>query len=242
MFLCPLSPERGQRLVNFLATDLTGRVLDFGCGWAELLLQVLAAAPDAQGVGVDIDAVSLAHGRELARRRGLADRATLLEENSRTAASRGADAVICIGSSQIWGPPAEDRLPLDYAAALAALRATVRRSARVVYGEGIWSRPPTPEAVAPLSGRHDELVALPELVELAVAHGFAPMAVHEASLDEWDVFESGYAAGWAAWLAEHDPDHPDATDVRGRAARQRAGYLGGYRGVLGMAYLELLAV
>ena len=136
MFLCPLSPERGQRLVNFLATDLTGRVLDSGCGWAELLLQVLAAAPDAQGVGVDIDAVSLEHGRELARRRGLADRATLLEENSRTAASRRADAVICIGSSQIWGPPAEDRLPLDYAAALAALRATVRRSARVVYGEG----------------------------------------------------------------------------------------------------------
>lgn len=99
MFLSPLSPERGERLVNFLATDLTGSILDFGCGWAELLLQVLAAAPDARGVGVDIDAVSLAHGREVARQRGLAERATLLEENPRTAAPRRHDAVICIGSS-----------------------------------------------------------------------------------------------------------------------------------------------
>ncbi len=44
------------------------------------------------------------------------------------------------------------------------------------------------------------------------------------------------------WLAEHDADHPDAPEVRLRAARQRAGYLGGYRGIYGMAYLELLAV
>ncbi len=153
-----------------------------------------------------------------------------------------AAAVICIGASQIWGPPVEAKQPLDYGSALAALRGTVERGGHVVYGEGIWSRPPTPEAVAPLSGRLDELVALPDLVELAVTHGFAPVAVHEASLDEWDVFESGYTAGWAVWLAEHSPDHPGAVEVRERAARQRAGYLGGYRGVYGMAYLELLAV
>ncbi len=242
VFLSPLAQEQARRLVHFLGTDLTGTVLDLGCGCAELLLQVLTAAPDAHGVGVDVDAVSVAHGRDLAEQRGLGDRGTLLEEDPRTAVPRHADAVICIGASQIWGPPVEDGLPLDYVSALVALRATVQRGARVVYGEGIWSRPPTPEAVAPLSGRLDELVTLPELVELAVTHGFAPVSVHEASLDEWDVFESGCAAGWAARLAEHEPDHPDALEVRERAARQRAGYLGGYRGIMGMAYLELLAV
>ncbi len=242
VFMSPLSEERAARLVRFLATDLTGSVLDLGCGWAELLLQVLAAAPDAHGVGVDVDTVSLARGRELAAQRGLGNRVSLVEEDPRTASPRRADAVICIGASQIWGPPVEDGLPLDYAAALVALRATVQRGARVVYGEGIWSRTPTPEAVAPLSGRLDELVTLTELVELAVAHGFAPVAVHEATLDEWDVFESGYAAGWAVWLAEHDLDHPGAAEVRERAARQRAAYLGGYRGVFGMAYLELIAL
>ncbi|MGH8962408.1 MAG: hypothetical protein ACRDWT_14675 [Jatrophihabitantaceae bacterium] len=43
----------------------------------------------------------------------------------------------------------------------------------------------------------------------------------------------------ASWLADHAPD---AAEVRDRAARQRAGYLGGYRGTMGMAYLALLAV
>jgi len=241
-FLSPLSPERADRLVRFLADDLVGTVLDLGCGWGELLLQVLASAPETHGTGIDTDGVSLAHGRDLARHRGLDDRVTLLDGDARTQAPPHVDAVICIGASQIWGPPVEAKQPLDYGSALTALRATVERGARVVYGEGIWSRPPTPEAVAPLSGRLDELVALPDLVELAVTHGLAPVAVHEASLGEWDVFESGYAAGWAVWLAEHNPHHPGAAEVRLRVARQRAGYLGGYRGVYGMAYLELLAV
>jgi len=150
--------------------------------------------------------------------------------------------VICIGASQIWGPPVEAKQPLDYGSALTALRATVERGAHVVYGEGIWSRPPTPEAVAPLSGRRDELVALPELVELAVTHGFAPVAVHEASLDEWDVFESGYAAGWAVWLAEHNPTTPTQRRCACGPPASAPATSVGYRGIYGMAYLELLAV
>jgi hypothetical protein len=111
-----------------------------------------------------------------------------------------------------------------------------------VYGEGIWSRPPTPAATAPLAGRDDEFVALAALVEIAEVHGFAVVAAHEASLDEWDVFEAGFTAGYAHWLAEHDPDDPETEEVRGLAARQHASYLGGYRGILGLAYLELVAV
>jgi hypothetical protein len=111
-----------------------------------------------------------------------------------------------------------------------------------VYGEGIWSQPPTPEAVEPLSGRLDVLVSLPELVDIAVTHGFMPVSVHEASIDEWDEFESGFGARYARWLTDNSPEHADAAEVRSRAARQRAGYLRGYRGTLGMAYLSLLAV
>ncbi len=137
------------------------------------------------------------------------------------------DAVTCIGASQIWGPDVAEAQPLDYAAALTALRALLPRGGRLVYGEGIWSAPPTPAAVAPLSGRDDEYVALDRLVALAEEHGFGVMAVHEASLDEWDAFESGFTAGWVRWLAEHEPDDPEAAEVRARAARQHAAYLGG---------------
>jgi hypothetical protein len=111
-----------------------------------------------------------------------------------------------------------------------------------VYGEGIWSAPPTPAATAPLSGRDDEYVVLPDLVALAESHGFGVAAVHEASLDEWDAFESGFTAGRVQWLVDHEPDHPEAGEVRAHAERQHASYLGGYRGILGLAYLHLVAL
>jgi hypothetical protein len=241
-FMTPLSEKRAAQLVGFLTCDLHGTVIDIGCGWAELLLRAVAAAPDARGVGVDTNEASIEHGRQLVERRGLTDRVSLICGDAKDQAPERADAVVCIGASQVWGPPVEDNQPLAYSSALAAIRAKVPRGAHVVYGEGIWSRPPTTEAVAPLAGRLDELVSLAELVDLAVAQGFMPVAVHEANIDEWDQFESGFSACYAKWLAEHGPDHPDAAEVQARAARQRAGYFSGYRGVMGMAYLALLVV
>ena len=241
-FMTPLSERRAATLAGFVAGGLDGTVLDIGCGWAELLLRVVAATPSARGIGIDTDEQAIDHGRELAAQRGLGERVTLIAGDGGTQAPQRADAVICIGASQVWGPPVEANEPIDYRSALTAIRATVTPGARVLYGEGIWSRPPTREAAAPLSGRLDELVSMAELVELAVGVGFLPAAVHEASLDEWDEFESGFGAGYATWLAEHGSDHPDADEVRARAARQRAGYFGGYRGILGMAYLALVAV
>jgi cyclopropane fatty-acyl-phospholipid synthase-like methyltransferase len=244
-FLSPLSDARAARLVAFLAEGLTDRepatVLDVGCGWGELLLRVLEAAPSARGLGVDLDEESLAGAREHAVRRGLAERVGFEARDARAETGPYA-AVTCIGASQIWGPDVSEAQPLDYSAALTALRALLPRGGRLVYGEGIWSTPPTPASTAALSGRDDEFVPLLTLVELAKSLGFAVMAAHEAGLDEWDVFESGYAAGYARWLVEHDPDDPEAEEVRALATRQHTSYFGGYRGVLGLAYLELVAV
>ena len=92
------------------------------------------------------------------------------------------DALIVVGASQIWGPPVEDAQPLDYAAALTAMRAMVKPGDRVVYGEAIWSTAPTPEAIAPLAGRADEYLSLAALVELVEGHGFLLADFGEASL------------------------------------------------------------
>jgi len=240
-FLSPLSEERAARLVAFLAQGGPSSVLDVGCGWGELLLRVLEAAPDARGLGVDLDDESLGAARAHAVLRGLGDRVEFEARDARRTPGP-IDAVTCIGASQIWGADVAEAQPLDYAAALTALRALLPHGGRLVYGEGIWSRPPTPEATAPLAGRDDEYVAMGPLVEIAEGHGFAVMAAHEASLEEWDAFESGFTAGHARWLAEHEPDDPEAEEVRALAARQHASYFGGYRGVLGLAYLELVAV
>jgi hypothetical protein len=240
-FLAPLSESRAARLVAFLVEEEPSTLLDVGCGWGELLLRALEAAPAARGLGLDLGEESLATAREAARRRGLAERATFEARDAREV-SGTFGAATCVGASQIWGPDVEEARPIDYAAALTALRALLPRGGRLVYGEGIWSAPPTPAATAPLAGRDDEYLPMGALVALAEGHGFAVVAAHEADLDEWDAFESGFTAGYARWLAEHDPDDPDAEEVRRLATRQHAGYFGGYRGILGLAYLQLLAV
>ncbi|WP_203337741.1 SAM-dependent methyltransferase [Nocardioides limicola] len=240
-FLAPLSQERADRLVRFISGTPT--IVDVGCGWAELLLQAVAASPHARGVGLDLKGDAIREGRARAEARGLGDRVSLEAVDARSAElPADVSAAVCIGASQIWADPEADPGPLDYRTALSALRGMLPRGGRLVYGEAIWSQPPTDAAAAPLSGRLDEFVTLPALVELAVEAAFQPVLVGEATLDEWDVFESGFCAGHARWLAQNPPDHPDAAAVRERLAAQRAGYLSGYRGVLGFGYLGLLAV
>lgn len=240
-FLSPLSDQRAAGLVDFLAAGSPATVLDLGCGWGELLLQVVERVPTARGLGVDQDEPALAHGRALAARRGLVERVRFEAADAR-ALTGPADAIICIGASQIWGEPVVTPGPLDYVAALTALRALLPRGGRLVYGEGVWSRPPTPAATAPLAGRDDEYVDLGTLTRLATGHGFAVLGAGEASLDEWDEFEAGFTAGYARWLLDHPDDHPDTERVRALATRQRAAYFDGYRGILGLAYLRLVAL
>jgi len=112
-FEAPLSEERAGQLVGFLTRDLHGTVLDIGCGWAELLLRVVAASPDAFGIGVDTHEAAIEHGRHLAEQRGLTKRVNLLCGDAKIRAPERVDAVVCIGASQVWGPPVEANQPLD---------------------------------------------------------------------------------------------------------------------------------
>jgi len=241
-FVAPLSEQRADQLVRFLTEGLTGTIVDAGCGWAELLIRALALAPAARGIGIDLQDSAIEHARMLAQKHGVGNRLTLIPGNVKDHLPVSAQAVICIGASQIWGAPVEAKLPLDYRSALTAIRSLVEAGAPVIYGEGIWASPPTAEAVAPLAGRQDEYLPLAGLLDVASGCGFALRQVHQASLDEWDAFESGFAARYARWLASHPRDHPDAQRVRDLAAKQSNAYFRGYRGVLGMAYLAMVAV
>ncbi|MFJ7749271.1 SAM-dependent methyltransferase [Arthrobacter sp. NPDC097144] len=238
-WLTPLSEERAAHLVAFLSDPAPAEVLDMGCGWGELLLRVLTAAPQAHGRGVDSAPASIDRARQQALARGLLNRATFDSTPGAEAQNRPADAVICIGASQIWGPPVEDAQPLDYAAALRALRALVIPGGRLVYGEAIWSAPPHPAATAPLAGRDDEYLSADALRGQIRAAGFEVVEDGLATIQEWDVFEAGYRDRFTRWLEAHDADHPDAGQVRRQYEEQRAAYEEGYRGVLGMAYFCL---
>lgn len=243
-FLAPMSSSRADDLARWVADGLTdgGTVLDVGCGWAELLLRVLEAAPRAVGAGVDLDADRVEEGRRRAAARGLADRTRLLAGPGAEAVEGPVEALLVVGASQVWGPDVDEGLPLDHAAALGAMRRQVVTGARVVHAEAVWSVPPTAAATARLSGRDDEFLAPAALADLVADHGFEVHAQEEADLAEWDAFEAGFTARWDRWLADHPADHPDAAAVSAAAAGQRAAYHQGYRGVLGFTFLRLVAV
>ena len=238
-WLTPLSEERAAHLVNFLTDPEPAEVLDMGCGWSELLLRALASAPSARGCGVDKASAFIDRAKEQAQARGLADRVTFEVMPGMEAQAHPADAVICIGASHIWGPPVEDAQPLDYAAALRALRALVLPGGRLVYGEAIWTAAPHPAAIAPLSGRDDEFLTQDALLKQIRAAGFDVVDEDQATLEEWDVFEAGFRGRFTRWLEANEAGHPAAEQVRQQYEEQRAAYEDGYRGVLGMGYFCL---
>ncbi|MCS0637006.1 class I SAM-dependent methyltransferase [Streptomyces sp. LP05-1] len=236
----PLSEARAGRLVARLAAGRPATVLDIGCGWGELLLRLLAALPGATGTGLDIDAEDLARGRRLARERGLAERVAFARESALRTARGPADLVLCLGAGQALRDP--DR-PYDLAEVLRELRRLVVPGGRVLLGEGFWQRAPTPAELAAMwpGARADDHPSLGGLVERAVTAGFRPVRIETANEDEWEEFESGYREDTESWLAAH-PGHPSAAGIGQRVDRQRASWLDGYRGVLGIAYLTLAPV
>jgi SAM-dependent methyltransferase len=199
-------------------------VLDIGCGWAELLLRIVAAAPGAHGLGVDSDERLIERGRANAAARGLSDRVELRASDGAEPLD-AADAVTCIGADHVFGTQAE---------ALAALRPVVRPGGVLLFGTGYWQRPPTTAEAAGLGATPDELPDFATLVDSCVAAGFRPLDLQTANEDEWNAFESGYLADQEEYLMTHASD-----DVRRRADEHRTGWLRGYRGVLGFAYLTL---
>lgn len=243
-FLSPMSSARADELATFLRPADDGRagglVLDVGCGWGEFLLRVLEHHETAVGLGVDLDgrAVEMANNRAFDR--GLATRATFIEGYAAEHLPDRVNALSCIGATHALQEGGAETC--QYGPVLAQFRELLPRGGRLVYGESIWSRQPTAAAMASLGGRPDEFISLGDLVREAGRCGFAVAGWSEATMTEWDAFESGFGAGYARWLTEHASQDPQAESVRERIRSQHTRYFEGYRGVLGLGYLKLIAV
>jgi len=226
----PLSAERADWLAADLAAGGPANVVDCGCGWGELLLRVLAAAPGANGVGIDIHGPDIARGRQNAAKRGLTGRVSFIEGPATDHASP-ADVVISCGAYQAFGSIPE---------ALRALRPLVKPAGRLLFGAEIWDRSPTDEQLANMwpGMTADDCLYLPDLVEAATAEGFRPLRIQTATRGEWEEFESGLAAGAEEWLLANE-DHPEASQVRARLDRHWSIWLRGHLDVMGFAYLTL---
>lgn len=230
----PLSPARADHLIRSLGGLNGQHVVDLGCGWAELLLRVLLAEPTATGHGIDQDPDAIEHGRANATTRGITHRLTLTVGDAGTWSSHDLDVLIVNGASHVWGGD-----PTEHTTnALQAGRSMLRRGGRLLLGEGFWKRQPTPTQLAAMPIPIEQYRSLPDLVDLALHHGYHLTALSQATLDEWDDFESRHALGWQRWLLAN-PDSPHADQVRTKADTHRNAWLRGWRTTLGHAYLTL---
>jgi SAM-dependent methyltransferase len=216
-FANPMSEAAVDQAIAALPLAAEPRVLDIGCGSGEMLLRVMQRHAGAHGLGVDLDADAICEARRRAgtvpARFEVRDAATLEEPF---------DAVISVAASHALG---------GFPAALASLR---RLGPVVLYGDGFWQRPPSPEFLAALGGATvDELPDYAGLQDAVSDAGFDIVGAWVAADDDWAHYEETLAAN-----AERRGT-PDTLAYAQRIRDRRA--LPGGTDTLGFALLVLRA-
>lgn len=224
VFYNPMGPERADNLLGLLDLSPGDRVLDVGCGRAELLVRAIERYGIA-GTGIDTNADFLDRARVAAEGRVPEGALTLL--NLAAASFAPGDgafaAAICTGSTHAYG---------GYAETLRALSRLVRSRGRILVGEGFWKREPDPEYLAALGAAPDELMSHEGNIVVGEGVGLRLMHVATSSLEEWDHFEGLYARTVEEYASAH-PEDPDSGAMGERIARWRDAYVRWGRDTLG---------
>ena len=223
----PLGDGAVEELIERLDLPAGARVLDLGCGKAEVLIRVVERY-GATGVGVELSPYLLAEARAAAEL--LSNGAIELHEgDARTYRDvRPFDLVIAMGAGWEHG---------SFAELLADLRRHVGPGSLLLVADGYWRMPPTDAYLRLLGARSDEMATHEENIQAGIQLGLAPLWATTASAQDWDRYEWTYLASLDRWLGEH-PEDPIFDEVASWAAAGRDRYLGGGRDQLGFgAYL-----
>lgn len=226
----PLPEAATFAVVDELSLPVGARVLDVGCGRAELLVRILART-DANGVGVEPWTHAIGLAREAVVERGVAGRLELRQEPFDATAfePHSFHAALCIGSTHAAGG-------LD--GTLAALRRLLVAGGTAIVGEGHWQREPDPAYLASFGGTRDELTDLAGNLAAMRDAGFDVVRTLVSGVEDFDRYEERYAAN-VERFAERHPADPDAESFRHRIRAWRQAYLRWGRDTMGFALYVL---
>jgi SAM-dependent methyltransferase len=197
-FCNPLSPETIERFIGHLELRPGARVLDAGCGKAELLIRVLAHWK-AYGTGVDLNPTFLAEARQRAAGRVPPGSLELIEGKmaEATFGPESFDLTICVGSAHAFG---------SLSTALGALRNLTRPGGQLLIGHGYWQREPDAEYLAAFGGTAEEMMTHEGNLEAGREAGLEPLEAAVSTPQDWDAYETAYSKNIESWFATHRRD------------------------------------
>jgi len=214
-FMGPYDASTLERVFEGIDVPAEGRVLDLGCGNGALL-RWLAARGTIDGTGVDLHP------------QGEAPAGVRLVEGDAEAfpAERAGYDLVCSVAAVT---------PLPRLAEL------VRPGGLVLFGEGYWKRPPADRYLEALGASRDELRSWDETVRLGDGLGLTLIRAVASGQEDWDRYESTWAANGEAHAAAHEGE-PGVAEFLAwiRSGRSRYLELGG-RETLGFVLLLLRA-
>ena len=225
-FASPLSSDKLNRFLQLLELQPNQRVLDVGCGNAEILIR-LAESYGITGVGIDSNKFDIEGGRERAAFRGVASNLTLHAYGiaDHPEAEPLFDAALCIGASHAYG---------TYQKTLSELTKRVKPGGQILVGEGFWKKTPDPAYLELLGAEPDEMNDHAGNARAGQAEGLTYLCSSVTNEDEWDEFEGLYnhAIERFADANSHDEDAPAFRDY---IRNWHNGYLNHGRDTLGFA-------
>jgi len=220
----PVSAAKIERLLDLLPLDENSRVLDLGCGRAELSLRIIERFGSTV-VAVDNSSLMLDAARERAEWTGALSKLHLDDMDIREfrADPETFHLSVMLGASGIGG---------GVTGICRQLRTWTRAGGYVLVGEGYWRARPHSEYLALLGATESEYLDHRGNVRAGVDVGLIPMHATTASQDEWDEYEWKYCRSIERYAREQ-PEDPDVPAMVERIRRWRDAYLRWGRDTLG---------
>jgi ubiquinone/menaquinone biosynthesis C-methylase UbiE len=222
----PISLEKLERLFGLLDLPGDARVLDVGCGKAEMLLRLIGRFGCA-AIGVDLNPHFLAEARSRAFDQGVSGQLELLEGDvtKMKLASEAFDAALCVGATHAYG---------DLAATLKGLRGLVKPGGKLIVGEGVWLEKPDLGYLKALGAKLTDYSDHAGNVAAGIAEKLVYLYSVVADHDDFDHYEGLYNRAVETWCLEN-PRDPDVPAARERIRGWREAYLKWGRDTLGFA-------
>jgi len=221
----PLSAPKYERLLDLLPLDDASRVLDLGCGRAELPLRIIERFGSTV-IAVDSSSLMLDAARERAEWTGALGKLHLDSCGVREyqADPETFHLTMMMDGLDVAGMPA----------IVEKLKGWTRSGGHVLVGLNYWKGRPAPELAALMGAREKEILDHRGNVQAGADAGLIPMHAVAASEDEWDEYQWKLCRSVERYAREQ-PEDADVLEMIEHSRRLRDAYLRWGRDGLGFA-------